>query len=166
MGSTLTLANPALGPERLVGGEAGITVAPLPSLTIRSTWFDNRVTDPVSNVTDPARSTPTAITQQRQNLGKTRIWGIQNDVEYRMGTSWKFGAAYVYDQAHVTENPANTALVGLFLPQVPAHRGSLRLAYTNARLATVTASVQFLGAQFDEDQNLASRRLPNTPWLT
>ena len=160
VGSTLTLANPALGPERLVGGEAGVTLMPLPSLTLRSTWFDNRVTDPVSNVTDPARSTPTAITQQRQNLGKTRIWGIQNDAEYRIGTSWKLGAAYVYDQAKVTENPANTALVGRFLPQVPVHRGSVRVAYVNPKLATIAASVQFLGAQFDEDQNLPSRRLP------
>jgi outer membrane receptor protein involved in Fe transport len=160
VGSTLTLANPALGPERLIGGEAGLTLTPVTSLTIRSTWFDNRVTDPVSNVTDPARSTPTAITQQRQNLGKTRIWGIQNDVEYRLGTSWKVGAAYVYDQAHVTENPANTALVGRFLPQVPAHRASVRLAYVNRKLATIAASAQFLGSQFDEDQNLATRRLP------
>lgn len=160
VGSTLTLANPALGPERLVGGEAGVTLAPTPSLTLRSTWFDNRVTDPVSNVTDPLRSTPTATTQQRQNLGKTRIWGIQNDVEYRVGSSWRVGAAYVYDQAHVTENPANTALVGRFLPQVPAHRGSVRVGYTNTKLATITASVQFLGSQFDEDLNLITRRLP------
>jgi outer membrane receptor protein involved in Fe transport len=160
VGSTLTLANPALGPERLVGGEAGVTLSPARSLTLRSTWFDNRVTDPVSNVTDPARSTPTAITQQRQNLGKTRIWGIQNDVEYRIGTSWKLGAAYVYDQARVTKNPANTALVGRFLPQVPAHRGSVRLAYANPKLATIAGSVQFLGAQFDEDLNVPSRRLP------
>jgi outer membrane receptor protein involved in Fe transport len=127
---------------------------------VRSTWFDNRVTDPVSNVTDPARSTPTAITQQRQNLGKTRIWGIQNDLEYRLGPSWRVGAAYVYDQARVTENPTNTILVGRFLPQVPVHRGSVRVSYANARLATIAASVQFLGSQFDEDLNLATRRLP------
>jgi iron complex outermembrane recepter protein len=161
VGSTLTLANPELGPERLVGGEAGVTLTPMPSLTVRSTWFDNRVTDPVSNVTDPVRSTPTSITQQRQNLGKTRIWGIQNDVEYRLGSFWRLGAAYVYDQARVTENPAETDLVGNYLPQVPAHRGSVRLAYANPRLATIAASVQFLGSQFDEDQNLPSRRLPS-----
>lgn len=160
VGSTLTLANPALGPERLVGGEAGITLSPAPSLTLRSTWFDNRVTDPVSNVTDPARSTPTAVTQQRQNLGKTRIWGLQNDVEYRVGAAWRLGAAYVYDQARVTENPANTALVGRFLPQVPAHRASLRIAYSNARRLSLATSVQFVGSQFDEDRNLAARRLP------
>jgi outer membrane receptor protein involved in Fe transport len=160
VGSTLTLANPALGPERLVGGEAGVTVSPIDTLTIRTTWFDNRVTDPVSNVTDPARSTPTAITQQRQNLGETRIWGIQNDLEYRIGRSWRVGGGYVYDQAKVTENPSNPVLVGRFLPQVPVHRGSIRVSYVNARLATIAASAQFLGSQFDDDLNLASRTLP------
>jgi outer membrane receptor protein involved in Fe transport len=160
VGSTLTLANPALGPERLIGGEAGLTVTPGRNVILRSTWFDNRVKDPVSNVTDVTRSTPAATVQQRQNLGKTRIWGIQNDFEYRIGSAWKLAGAYVYDHAAVTENPSNPALVGRFLPQVPSHRASLRLAYVNAKLATVAAGVQLLGAQFDEDLNIVARRLP------
>jgi outer membrane receptor protein involved in Fe transport len=157
VGSTLTLANNALGPERLVGGEAGLTLQPAPNLTLRTTWFDNRVKDPVSNVT---LSTGATITQQRQNLGRTRVWGVQSDAEYRLGSSWRLAAGYVYDQAKVTENPANPALVGHFLPQVPAHRGSLRVAYANPRYATIAASVQFVGGQFDEDLNDPARRLP------
>jgi outer membrane receptor protein involved in Fe transport len=158
VGTTLTLANNALGPERLVGGEAGVTIAPASNVTIRTTWFDNRVKDPVSNVTISLPGAP--ITQQRQNLGRTRIWGVQSDVEYRPGPSWRFSGGYVYDQAKVTENPANLNLVGKFLPQVPAHRGTVRVVYSNARYATVAAGVQFVGAQFDEDQNLVTRRLP------
>ncbi len=157
VGTTLTLANHALGPERLVGGEAGVTIAPASNVTIRTSWFDNRVKDPVSNVT--ISSGPT-ITQQRQNLGRTRIWGVQNDVEYRPTPSWKFSGGYVYDQAKVTENPANPALVDKFLPQVPVHRGTVRVVYSNARYATVAAGVQFVGAQFDDDQNQVSRVLP------
>ena len=30
-------------PRRLVGGEAGVTVAASPNVTLRTTWFDNRV---------------------------------------------------------------------------------------------------------------------------
>ena len=157
VGTTLTLANNALGPERLVGGEAGLTLAPASNVTIRTSWFDNRVEDPVSNVTI---STGATITQQRQNLGRTRIWGVQTDAEYRLGTSWKFSGAYVYDQAKVTENPANATLVGKFLPQVPTHRGSVRMVYSNPRYLTVAAGVQFVGAQFDDDQNTATRELP------
>jgi outer membrane receptor protein involved in Fe transport len=157
VGSTLTLANNALGPERLVGGEAGVAVEAARNLTVRSTWFDNRVKDPVSNVT---LSTGATVTQRRQNLGRTRIRGVQSDVEYRAGSYWRLAAGYVYDRARVTENPANSLLVGKFLPQVPSHRGSLRLVYSNPRYATVAAGFQFVGAQFDEDQNLATRRLP------
>lgn len=154
VGATLTLANSNLGPERLVGGETGISIAASRNVTLRTTWFDNRVKDPVSNVTISSG------TQQRQNLGRTRIWGIQSDVEYKLGTAWKVAAAYVYDQAKVTKNAANTDLVGKFLPQVPTHRGSLRAAYSNPRLLTLAGSVQFIGSQFDDDLNTATRRLP------
>jgi len=92
--------------------------------------------------------------QQRQNLGRTRIWGIQSDVEYRLGSFWRFSGGYLYDQAKVTEADKNPALVGLFLPQVPAHRGSVQIAYANPRFFTMAVGVQFLGRQFDDDQNV------------
>ena len=158
VGPTLTLANNALGPERLIGGEAGVTVAATPNLTLRSTWFDNRLKDPVSNVTisPPGGS----VVQQRQNLGRTRIWGVQSDAEYRLGSGLKVVAAYVYDQAKVTENVTEPALVGRYLPQVPVHRGSIRAAYANPRLFNFAAGLQFVGSQFDDDLNQESRRLP------
>jgi len=159
VGTTLTTANYNLGPERLIGGEAGASFAITPNSTVRATWFDNRIKDPVSNVT--ISQVGANITQQRQNLGKTRVHGIQTDVEYRFAADWRVAAAYVYDQAKVTENPTTPALVGKWLPQVPEHRGSLRLAYSNARLLTASAGVQFVGSQYDDDLNTPSRRLPD-----
>src|SRR6266853_726453 len=47
VGTVLTTANDQLGPERLVGGEAGLSLTPIRNVTIRSTWFDNRITNPV-----------------------------------------------------------------------------------------------------------------------
>ena len=95
----LTLANDQLGPERLVGGEVGINIAPRRDVTWRTTWYDNRVRNPVANVTQTV--TPAQTTQQRQNLGRTRIWGIQTDVEYRIGPSVRLAAGYLYNQAKV-----------------------------------------------------------------
>ena len=46
VGAVVTRANDQLGPERLVGGELGVNIAPAPNVTVRSTWFDNRVTQP------------------------------------------------------------------------------------------------------------------------
>ena len=156
VGTVRTLANERLGPERLVGGEAGVSVAPARNLTVRTTWFDNRVKNPVSNVT--LTTVGANVTQQRQNLGRTRIWGIQSDVEYRLGSSWRFAGGYLFDQATVREFAANPGLAGKFLPQVPTHRGSMQAAYSNAKYASLALSVQFLGTQFDDDQN--SRVVP------
>jgi outer membrane receptor protein involved in Fe transport len=152
VGTVLTLANDQLGPERLVGGEAGINVAPRRDVTWRTTWFDNRVKNPVGNITQTV--TPAQTTQQRQNLGRTRIWGIQSDVEYRIGPSFRFAAAYLYNQAKVEDYSANRRLVGKFLPQVPKHRGSVQASWANPRYASVAFSVQFIGLQYDDDLNV------------
>jgi len=152
VGTVLTLANNELGPERLKGGEVGINIAPRRDLTWRTTFYDNRIENPVANVTIAV--TPAQTTQQRQNLGRTRIWGIQTDVEYRVGPSFRFSGAYLYNQAKVEEFIANPALVGNFLPQVPVHRGSLQASYANPRYLSVAFSLQFLGRQFDDDQNV------------
>jgi outer membrane receptor protein involved in Fe transport len=116
-------------------------------MTARVTWFDNRVKDPVSNVTIATN------TQQRQNLGATKIRGVQADVEYRPVEDLRIEAAYLFNRAVVTKNDANTALVGKFLPQVPKHRGSVGITWSNPRWVTVGFDVQALGAQFDDDVN-------------
>ena len=46
VGAITTRPNDQLGPERLMGGELGLNVAPARNLTARLTWFDNRVKDP------------------------------------------------------------------------------------------------------------------------
>ncbi len=152
VGTVLTLANSDLGPEKLVGGEFGVNIAPRDDVTVRTTWFSNRFKDPVSNVT--ISSTPALITRERQNLGRTEIWGIQTDVEVRPRPDWRVSAAYVYDHATVDQNPSDPTLVGNLLPQVPRNRGSIQVMYINPSLATIAVSTQFSGAQFDDDQNL------------
>ena len=152
VGAVLTLANNQLGPERLVGGELGIRVSPARHVSWRTTWFDNRVEDPVSNVT--VSSAGAAVTQQRQNLGRTRVSGLQTDVEYRVGASYRISGGYLYGRARITEFAANPDLVGNFLPQVPRHRGSLQVAYVNPRYVNVAVGLHAIGRQFDDDQNL------------
>jgi outer membrane receptor protein involved in Fe transport len=156
VGTVLTLANESLGPERLVGGELGLNLAVTNDLTIRSVWFDNRVKNPVSNVT--IQVAPTQTTQQRRNLGRTRIWGVQTDAEYRLAEMWRVSGGYMYNQGKVREYEANPALIGKFLPQVPEHRGSFRVAYADPRFVTLSVGGQFLGRQFDDDLN--SRIVP------
>ncbi len=157
VGTVLTLPNEKLGPERLVAGEGGINYTPVRNLTWRSTWFVNRFTNPVSNVTI---STGSTITRQRQNLSRTRIWGLQSDVDYRLRTNWKFAMSYLYDIAKVRESTPDvtgTSLTGMYLPEVPRHRGTAEVSYSNPKYVTASASVQFVGGQYDDDIN--------TQWL-
>ena len=148
VGAVLTRPNEDLGPERLVGGELGMSVAPVKNLTARVTWYDNRVKNPVSNVTLTSRLS------QKQNLGRTKIRGVQTDVEYRMGPEWRLAGAYLYNEAKVTDGGViNADLVGKYLAQVPKHRGSVQVSYANSKVATVALSVQFQGNQFNDDQN-------------
>jgi iron complex outermembrane receptor protein len=147
VGALLTLANNQLGPERLVGGEIGVNLAPIDDLTIRTTWFDNRMKNAVSNVTIANN------VRQRQNLGRTRIWGLQTEVDYRFGRAWRAGAGYVFNRARVTENDVDTSLVDNYLPQVPQNRGSLSASYSDPRYLTASVSAIFVGDQFDDDLN-------------
>jgi outer membrane receptor protein involved in Fe transport len=154
VGLTRTLANETLGPERLFGGEFGLRLDASRNVSIRSTYYDNRVKNPVANVTIGTNL------QQRQNLGRTRIRGWQNDVETRVGQYVRVAAGYLFNNAKVTEyNPvpapgiAVVDLTGRYLPQVPKHRGSVSVAYANPRYLNVAVAGTFYGRQFDDDQN-------------
>jgi outer membrane receptor protein involved in Fe transport len=152
VGTVLTLANERLGPERLVGGELGINVIPMNRVNIRATYYDNHVKNPVSNVT---LSTAGAnVTQQRQNLGRTEVQGFQTEVEYRPDSFWRVSAGYLFNHAVVAEFAANPGLVGNYIPQVPKNRGSVQVSYANPKYLAVAVSVQAIGRQFDDDQNI------------
>jgi outer membrane receptor protein involved in Fe transport len=162
VGALATLANANLAPERLLGGEIGVNLAPSDDVTIRGTWFDNRMRDPVTNVSldrDPITNLPVAAgtLAQRQNVGRTRIRGFQADVEYRFLRHWKASGAYVLNRARITDNPADPALEGKFLQQVPKNRGSLGLTYANPRYVDVTVNALFAGHQFDDDLNVKAK---------
>jgi iron complex outermembrane receptor protein len=148
VGAVTTRPNDQLAPERLVGGEAGVNIAPAKNVSVRLTWFDNRVTNPVLNVT------LNAATAQKQNIPETRVRGFQTDVDYRLGR-WHLSAGYIYDAATVTDGgPANAVLTGKQLQQVPMHRGTLQLVYANPKLATISLGMQFVGLQYNDDLNV------------
>jgi outer membrane cobalamin receptor len=172
-GTTTTLANYALVPERLVGGEGGVSVVVARNVTARVTLFDNSIRNPVTNVTIATAITPltlptgtatctpssSVICVQRQNVGRTEIGGVQADVEFRL-RAWRVTAGYVHESASVKENPSAPALVGNLLPEVPKNRGSVQVSYSNPKLVTIGFDLQGIGAQFDDDLNTPSRLMP------
>jgi outer membrane receptor protein involved in Fe transport len=154
VGATLTLANEELGPERLTGVEAGVSVAATDRVTVRGTFFNNRVKDPIANVS----TNPAGTVRQRRNLGSTNIGGFQTDVSYRVNGHWGVSGAYVFDIAKVHEaavDPTGFDLTGKYLAEVPKHRASFAVNYTNPRYINVALENQFVGHQFDDDRNEA-----------
>jgi outer membrane receptor protein involved in Fe transport len=154
VGTIVTLANDQLGPERLVGTELGIRLMPADHVTWRATWFHNHIEDAVSNVT--MTTTPSLVTRQRQNLGETRVAGVQTDLEYRLSPALTVSAGYLYNRATVTESEANPDLLGKVLPQVPRHRGSFDVVYSDPRYLTLGVQLQAIGRQYDDDENLST----------
>ena len=151
VGTRLTLANANLTPERLWGGELGASVSLPGNVIARTAFFDNRMKDPVSTVV--LTTTPALTTLQRVNLGRTKIWGIQNDVSARLNEWFTVSGGYLYNQAKVTENDIDPTLVGKFLLQVPKHRGSLQVAFSNPKYFNLGLAVQMIGRQFDDEAN-------------
>jgi iron complex outermembrane receptor protein len=155
VGAVLTNANENLGPERLTGVEAGISVAANDRVTVRGTLFNNRVQDPIANVSTNLAGT----IRQRKNLGSTNIAGFQTDVAYRIDSHVSLSVAYVFDLAKVHEAETDVQginLTGKYLAEVPKHRASFQVSYSHPRFVNLALDNQFVGMQFDDDQNIAT----------
>jgi outer membrane receptor protein involved in Fe transport len=155
VGAILTLANENLKPEHLTGGEIGVNLEPMRNMIVRATGFFNRIEDPVFNLTIGTNL------QERNNLERTRVRGFQTDVDYRLADVWRVSGGYVFNDATVQESSLNPSLEGNRLAQVPTHRGSIQLSYADPRYVNVGIGFQFIGRQFDDDQNI--RSVPGEP---
>jgi outer membrane receptor protein involved in Fe transport len=151
-GNVLTQSNDKLRAERLTGGEAGASLAALnKKLNVRGTFFWSEITRPIANVT--LSTTPALITRQRQNLGRTRSRGFETEAEARITNDITISGGYQFVDATVLKFPANTALEGLLIPQVPRHLFTFQARYSNPRRFTVAVQGRTVGSQFDDDQN-------------
>lgn len=152
VGNVLTLANENLRAERLTGGEAGVRFnSSNQKFSLRGSFFWNDITRPVANVT--LATTPALITRQRQNLGRTRSRGLELQSEIVLNRNFDLSASYLFADATVSEFPANRALEGLWLPQVPRHQFTFQTRYVNPSLFTVALQGRASSSQFDDDLN-------------
>lgn len=153
VGNVLTLANEKLLPERATTGEAGaIYTSPDRRLSARTVFFITDVTQPVANVT--LSFTPSLITRQRQNLGRTRTRGLETEAEVRIRDDLVISGGYLFADARVKEFPANVGLVNLRVPQVARHQFTVQTRIVKPRFATVGIQARAASSQFDDDRNL------------
>jgi len=155
VGNVSTFNNPSLAAERLTGAEAGMKTTLLDQrLHLRGTYFWSDIVDPITNVT--LSSTPTLITRQRQNLGRTRARGLELDGALRVNATLQAYAGYSFTDATVLQYPGNPGginLVGRDVPQVPRHVFTWGIFYSGFSHWSISVSGRFVGQQFDDDQN-------------
>ena len=61
-------------PERLTGEEVGVSVAATERVTVRGTFFNNRVNDPIANVTVATNNVPvTRVAPAYRSAASSRI---------------------------------------------------------------------------------------------
>ncbi len=128
-GNTLTEANSGLTAEQLTGAEAGASYSAWHErLSVRGTLFWSDISNPIANVT--LSTTPSLITQQRQNLGETRSRGIELEAEGSLTRSVTLSGGYQFVDATVTSFPGDALLVGLLVPHVPRHDLTFQARYS------------------------------------
>jgi outer membrane receptor protein involved in Fe transport len=151
LGSVVTNSNANLIAERLTGGEAGLNAFALNrKLNLRGTFFWSDIVDPIENVT--LSTTPSLITRQRQNLGRTRSRGAELEGEFHVTSRVDFSAGYAFTDATVVNFPGG-ALQGLRIPQVPRSQLTFEARYWNPEKLMLSLQGRFVGSQFDDDQN-------------
>jgi outer membrane receptor protein involved in Fe transport len=151
-GNTVTEDNPFLVAEHLTGVDAGVAVTGFNGrLQAHGTFFYNQIVDPVANVT--LTTTPNLITRQRQNLGRITAPGVELGVTASIVRNFTISCGYQFVDSKVSSFPANTALVGLWVAQVPHNSFTFQARYSNPRIITVAVTGRAIGNAFDDDQN-------------
>jgi outer membrane cobalamin receptor len=157
----ITEANPRLDPERLFGGELG-TEHTADRWNADATAYWNEIDGQIANVTigkgpgtvAPCGTVPNGgVCRQRQNLGGSRVRGVEANVAVRPFAGWTASAGYLFSDAVVTSAPADRALEGKRVPQVPRHQATAELAWEGPRGVTAAVLIRYVGRQLEDDRN-------------
>ncbi len=149
VGNVVTQPNEDLRAERADNFEGGISFGRNRTY-VRGNFFWTNIRQPIANVT--INSTPTLITRQRQNAGRTRARGFELEAETTI-RSFRISAGYLFVDSRVVEFPSNRTLEGLRIPQVPAHQFTFQARHDRGPW-TAALQMRASGEQFDDDLNL------------
>lgn len=139
VGNTATLANPALTPEELYGGEAGVG-GTLGALSWDATAFWNQLHNAITNVTVALN------TQQRENAGNIDAYGVEAEARYRLGDAAALRAALAVVDAQVNGGALRPA-------QAPRWTATGGIDVTPLAALTLSADLRFESARFADDLN-------------
>lgn len=148
VGSSSTLPNPNLKPERARAFDAGVTVT-RGRATVSAAVFATTVRDAIANVTLPS---VTGIVRERRNAGEARARGIEVDADAQP-VPWLQVRGSVSATDATFRASAEPALEGNRLPQVPRVSAVAGVDLVPASWWRAGVIVRSVGAQFDDDRN-------------
>jgi outer membrane receptor protein involved in Fe transport len=149
VGNVITQPNDGLMPEKAWEIDSGLLYSTA-RFRVRGSLFRNRIADTVSNIT--ISTSPSLITRQRRNVGRTVAQGFELEVEGRVSDSLTLTGGYLYADSTIRDFPGNPILVGLRIPQVARHQATLQTRWQKERFF-VTKQFRISGPQFDDDLN-------------
>ncbi len=161
VGNDVTEANPALEPEQLLAGEAGIDFQPTERLTFSGTAFLNHLENAVGNVTighGPGIFTPGGLIpaggtlRQRQNIDLVLAPGFEATVTWQLHPSLRLRASYLFTNPKVKE-AIDPLLEGKLLAQTPQNVISAGIDWMPAPKWRLTGQARWVDRQFEDDQN-------------
>ncbi|MCI0354309.1 MAG: TonB-dependent receptor [Acidobacteria bacterium] len=150
--NVITQANPDLRAERLTGLEASLRLTPAASSEVRATFFWNDLNRPVANRT--LLSTPSLITRRRENLGRLRSTGLEIEAAVPLREHLRLTGGYQFTHSVIESFPADPALEGLRVPQVPRHQVTIEARYTRPQSFAFSLRPRWSSSQFDDDRNI------------
>lgn len=161
VGADAVAADATLKPEHVDGWEAGATFVPSRGVTLAATYFDNRLTDAIANVTAgqgpglfPQVGFVAGTFRRRANLDAIRSRGFEVDAEWRLGAVGA-RASWSHASARVRASGSAAALDGLRPAQTPVDQVSATLDWRRGA-TTAALTVRHVAAQFEDDGNSRS----------
>jgi outer membrane receptor protein involved in Fe transport len=161
VGQELTKPNPDLRSERATGWETGVVFTTRYNTYVRASYFWTQVNRPITALT--VSSTPTLITEVRENLGQIESRGVSLDAQTAPVKWLSLIGGYQYVDATVTKfsqqavivtcgNPPNT-LIGCRIPQVAQNMGTLQARFSYPKIGVLSLQGRMSGNQYDNDLN-------------
>jgi outer membrane receptor protein involved in Fe transport len=161
VGQNVTLANAALTPERLYGGEAGLG-GTWSGLRLDADVFYNDLENPVTNVTLAAGPISNPVggfvpaggsLLQRENVGAIHAWGVEADGSYRLAPTLTARAAISWARATVEGGTTAPRLTGLQPAETPATTVTAGLDWRPLHTLSFTSDLRWESRRFADDQN-------------
>lgn len=138
--------NPDLKPEKAWTWDVGVAQGLWQNARIKLTYFENYLEDLIySQTINPALQT-------RVNVGKAKSYGIETEFEQRVSDWLRLFTDFTYTKGKVTDNPANPAIVGKKLVDMPNVAFNIG---AEAQQGPVSGSLtgRYIGKRYSTDLN-------------